>query len=218
MSVITISREVGSGGDSIAQELAKALNYRLVDKAMLEKILKQFGFVQFAQDYEAAASYWDRMDGTRLDMVTTMNRVLQATASLGNVIMLGRGSFAVLGEYSNVLNVRLQAPFAARVERIMAERKLTDLATAEKIVKESDQVRASFIQSWYGLRWDVASYFNLVIDTSIVSDDTAVEWILRAREGAEKSTAEYKRSLGSLVVDDAVVLRAVREMFENNAA
>lgn len=218
MSVITISREVGSGGDSIAQELAKALNYRLVDKAMLEKILKQFGFVQFAQDYEAAASYWDRMDGSRLDMVTTMNRVLQATASLGNVIMLGRGSFAVLGEYSNVLNVRLQAPFAARVERIMAERKLTDLATAEKIVKESDQVRASFIQSWYGLRWDVASYFNLVIDTSIVSDDTAVEWILRAREGAEKSTAEYKRSLGSLVVDDAVVLRAVREMFENNAA
>lgn len=218
MSVITISREVGSGGDSIAQELAKALNYRLVDKAMLEKILKQFGFVQFAQDYEAAASYWDRMDGTRLDMVTTMNRVLQATASLGNVIMLGRGSFAVLGEYSNVLNVRLQAPFAARVKRIMAERKLTDLATAEKIVKESDQVRASFIQSWYGLRWDVASYFNLVIDTGIVSDDTAVEWILRAREGAEKFTAEYKRSLGSLVVDDAVVLRAVREMFENNAA
>lgn len=218
MSVITISRELGSGGGHIAQELAKASNYRLVDKAMLEKILKQFGFVQFTQDYEAASSYWDRMDETRLDMITTLNRVLQATASLGNMIMLGRGSFAVLGEYANVLNVRLQAPFAVRVKRIMAERNLTDLAKAEKIVKESDQIRASFIQSWYGLRWDVASYFNLVIDTSIVSGDTAVEWILNAREGIEKSTAEHKRSLASLVVDDAVVLRTVREMIESNAA
>lgn len=218
MSVITISRELGSGGGYIAQELAKASNYRLVDKAMLEKILKQFGFVQFTQDYEAASSYWDRMDETRLDMITTLNRVLQATASLGNMIMLGRGSFAVLGEYANVLNVRLQAPFAVRVKRIMAERNLTDLAKAEKIVKESDHIRASFIQSWYGLRWDVASYFNLVIDTSIVSGDTAVEWILCAREGIEKSTAEHKRSLGSLVVDDAVVLRTVREMIESNAA
>lgn len=218
MSVITISREIGSEGAYIAQQLARTLNYRLIDKAILEKILKQFGFVQFAQDYEAAASYWDRMDGTRLDMIATLNRVLQATASLGNMIMLGRGSFAVLGGYADVLNVRLQAPFAVRVKRIMAERNLADLAKAEKIVKESDQARASFIQSWYGLRWDVASYYNLVLDTSIISRDTAVEWILCAREGVEKSSAEYKRSFGSLVVDDAVVLRTVREMLESDAA
>ena len=218
MSVITISREIGSEGVYVAQQLARTLNYRLIDKAMLEKILKQFGFVQFAQDYEAAASYWDRMDGTRLDMIATLNRVLQATASLGNMIMLGRGSFAVLGGYSDVLNVRLQAPFAVRVKRIMAERNLADLAKAEKIVKESDQARASFIQSWYGVRWDVASYYNLVLDTSIISRDTAVEWILCAREGVEKSSAEYKRSFGSLVVDDAVVLRTVREMLESDAA
>lgn len=218
MSVITISREIGSEGAYIAQQLARTLNYRLIDKAILEKILKQFGFVQFAQDYEAAASYWDRMDGTRLDMIATLNRVLQATASLGNMIMLGRGSFAVLGGYADVLNVRLQAPFAVRVKRIMAERNLADLAKAEKIVKESDQARASFIQSWYGLRWDVASYYNLVLDTSIISRDTAVEWILCAREGVERSSAEYKRSFGSLVVDDAVVLRTVREMLESDAA
>lgn len=218
MSVITISREIGSEGVYVAQQLARTLNYRLIDKAMLEKILKQFGFVQFAQDYEAASSYWDRMDGTRLDMIATLNRVLQATASLGNMIMLGRGSFAVLGGYADVLNVRLQAPFAVRVKRIMAERNLADLAKAEKIVKESDQARASFIQSWYGVRWDVASYYNLVLDTSIISRDTAVEWILCAREGVEKSSAEYKRSFGSLVVDDAVVLRTVREMLESDAA
>lgn len=217
MSVITISRELGSEGTRIAEQLAKALDYRLIDKTVLETILKQFGFVQFARDYESTASYWDRMDDSRLEMMATLNRVLQATASLDNVILLGRGAFVVLGGYANVLNVRLQAPFATRVQRVMASRNLTDRAKAEKIVKESDQVRLSFIQSWYGVRWDVATYFNLVIDTSVVDSAMAVDWIAAAQRAAAQATPDAGRNLKSLVVDDAVVMRTVREMIERDA-
>lgn len=216
MSVITISREIGSEGAVIAQQLARALDYRLIDKTMLESVLKQFGFVQFARNYEASASYWDRMDESRLEMVATLNRVLKATASLDNVILLGRGAFVVLGGYANVLNVRLQAPLATRVQRVMDRRNLADRAKAEKIVKESDQVRASFIQSWYGVRWDIASYYNLVIDTSLVGSDMAVDWIVAAQKSVAQTTADSRRDLKSLVVDDLVVMRAVQEAFGSN--
>ncbi len=216
MSVITISREIGSEGAVVAQQLARALDYRLIDKTMLESVLKQFGFVQFARNYEASASYWDRMDESRLEMVATLNRVLKATASLDNVILLGRGAFVVLGGYANVLNVRLQAPFTTRVQRVMDRRKLTDRAKAEKIVKESDHVRASFIQSWYGVRWDIASYYNLVIDTSLVGPDMAVDWIVAAQKAVAQTTADGRRDLKSLEVDDVVVLRAVQEAFGSN--
>jgi cytidylate kinase len=216
MSVITISREIGSEGAVVAQQLARALDYRLIDKTMLESVLKQFGFVQFARNYEASASYWDRMDESRLEMVATLNRVLKATASLDNVILLGRGAFVVLGGYANVLNVRLQAPLATRVQRVMDRRNLADRAKAEKIVKESDQVRASFIQSWYGVRWDIASYYNLVIDTSLVGSDMAVDWIVAAQKSVAQTTADSRRDLKSLVVDDLVVMRAVQEAFGSN--
>lgn len=216
MSVITISREIGSEGAVVAQQLARALDYRLIDKTMLESVLKQFGFVQFARNYEASASYWDRMDESRLEMVATLNRVLKATASLDNVILLGRGAFVVLGGYANVLNVRLQAPFTTRVQRVMDRRKLTDRAKAEKIVKESDHVRASFIQSWYGVRWDIASHYNLVIDTSLVGPDMAVDWIVAAQKAVAQTTADGRRDLKSLEVDDVVVLRAVQEAFGSN--
>lgn len=217
MSVITISREIGSEGTTVAQQLARTLDYRLIDKTMLESILKQFGFVQFARDYEASASYWDRMDESRLDMIATLNRALKATASLDNVVLLGRGAFVVLGGYANVLNVRLQAPLATRVQRVMARRNLTDQAKAERIVKESDQARASFIQSWYGARWDIAGYYNLVIDTSIASPEMAVDWIAAARAAMAQATADTRRDLKSLVVDDMVVMRAVQEALESYA-
>lgn len=217
MSVITISREIGSEGTAIAQQLARTLDYRLIDKTMLESVLKQFGFVQFVQQYEGSASYWDRMDESRTNMITTLNRVLKAAASLDNVILLGRGAFVVLAGYADVLHVRLQAPLATRVQRVMVRRNLTDRAKAEKIVKESDQARSLFIQSWYGARWDIASYYNLVIDTSIVSPDRAVDWIAAARASAALATAGAGRDLKSLEIDDVVVMRAVQEALESTA-
>jgi cytidylate kinase len=205
MTVITISREIGSEGSFVAHEVARALKYTLIDKNFLEKILSQYGFVQFEQEYENTSNFWERPDRNHFSMIEMLNRVILTTASVGNVVFLGRGSFTVLGGFSDVFNVRLQAPFNIRVKRVMKEKNIADQATAEKAVAESDSVRAAFMQSWYGVRWDTASYFDLVIDTSKVSLETAVAWILEAAGGIAAAPQDEKTSLAGLKIDPAMV-------------
>ena len=201
MAVITISRELGSEGSYIASHTAQALGYALVDKKVIEHVLSQYGYVQFGKDYETAPNIWERMDSNKGNMISMLNRVLQAMASYGNVVILGRGSFAVLGDFTDVLNVRLQAPLSVRIRRIMAERSIKDMDIAEALVRESDKVRSAFIQSWYGVRWDQADAFDLVIDTSKVRPDQAVKWIIDAQQGLKDLRISFKPTTQSIQVD-----------------
>lgn len=176
MPVITISREIGSQGDTIAEKTAKRLGYQLVDKDILEKIFRQYGFVDFKETYDESG-FWARFDRHRAEMITMLNNVIEGIVQHGNVILLGRGGFAVLKGYADVLNVRIQAPFALRVKRVMENQVFANWSQAEEFVIESDRVRKEFVESIYGKQWDSVSAFDLVIDTRKISPDTAVDWL-----------------------------------------
>ncbi len=213
MAVITISRELGSGGTYVSRQVAQGLGYHLVEKDTLQKVLSQYGFAQFETEYESAPSFWERLDSNRIQMIDMLNRVILAVAQHGNAVILGRGSFAVLDNYRDVLNVRIQAPLPVRARRVMAEQGIDDYAKAEALVKESDLVRATFLQSWYGVRWDTAGMFDLVLDTSKVPCDLAVRWILEAHNIMDEIQTEDQPALDSLNVDE-LLARAVAETLE----
>ncbi len=213
MNVITISRELGSGGTYISRQVAQALGYHLVEKDTLQQVLGQYGFAQFETEYESAPSFWERLDSNRIQMIEMLNQVIMAVAQHGNVVVLGRGSFAVLDNYRDVLNVRIQAPLPVRVRRVMVEQNITDFEKAEALVKESDHVRSTFLQSWYGERWDTAGMYDLVLDTSKVPCDLAVRWILEVHEIMGEIKPEDQPSTDTLNVDE-LLARVVAETLE----
>ncbi len=213
MAVITISRELGSGGTYISRQVAQALGYHLVEKDTLQKVLSQYGFAQFEAEYESAPSFWERLDSNRIQMIEMLNQVIVAVAQHGNAVILGRGSFAVLDNYRDVLNVRIQAPLPMRARRVRVEQKITEFARAEAVVKESDLVRSTFLQSWYGVRWDTAGMFDLVLDTSKVPCDLAVRWILEVHEIMDEMEAGDQPSTGAIKVDE-LLARAVAETLD----
>lgn len=217
MAVITISREFGSAGSSIAQSVAQTLGYHLVDKGTIEKVLSQYGFVEFDKAYDAAPGFWALFDARRVEMVGMLDRVVQALARQGNVVILGRGSFAVLRDLADVLNVRIQAPLPLRVKRVMAQQKITGTAQAEALVKENDRVRAVFIESYYGLRWADASAFDVVLDTGKVPPDLAVTWLVEIAQVLSKLKGGDRPTTNSLLVDP-VLAEAVAAVLNNQAA
>lgn len=176
MPVITISREIGSQGDTIAEKTANKLGYQLVDKNTLEKVFCQYGFIDFKETYDEIG-FWARFDPHRTEMITMLNQIIEGIVQHGNVVLLGRGGFAMLKGYADVLNVRIQAPFALRVKRVMENQIFESWAKAEEFVLESDRIRKEFVESVYGKQWDSVSAFDLVIDTRKVAPDTAVEWL-----------------------------------------
>lgn len=212
MCVITVSREFGSDGSAIAQNVAQALGYQFVDRQAIAKILSQYGFVEYTDDYDSAAGFWDRFDARKTEMVSMLNRVIQALAHRNNIVLLGRGSFAVLGDYADVLNVRLQAPLAVRVQRVMEGQNLTNVEATETLVKENDKKRAAFIESFYGNQWVTAKAFDLVVDTAKISPEIAGRWIIESAQTIDAQDKIGKRTTAAIEVDP-VLAKVVEEMF-----
>lgn len=206
MAVITISREYASQGDYVAQQVAHALGYHLVDKEFIAAILSQYGIVEFDRGYEALPGFWERFSARHFQdreiAVDMLNRVVRGVAQHGNVVILGRSGFAILKGLSDVLHVRIQAPFPARAMRVAAEQGLT-LQQAEALVREQDKVRAGFVEEFYAVAWDTSSLFDLVINTDKIAPEMAVHWIVEATQALTAGLA-VGPTTGTITVDSVL--------------
>jgi cytidylate kinase len=194
MAVITISREFSSGGGKRAETVAKELGYHFVDKQSIERILDQYGFVDFSKEYESPPGVWASFNSRIADMSGMLNLVTRAIARHGNSVILGRGSFAVLCGFADVLNVRIKAPFEFRVNRMMVENAVAERSQAEAMVREGDRIRSSFVRSMYGVHWDAFSSFDIVADIGKIAPDAAAAFITAAARGLEKHIPEGPRT------------------------
>lgn len=183
MTVITISREFGSGGDLLAEKVAQALGYHLVDKAFVSAVLCQYGLAEFDNEYEKQPGFWESFDTEKAErrdtMVRMLNQVVRAVARHGNVVILGRSGYAILAGLADVLHVRLQAPLEDRIELVRYEKNLS-LIEATALVKEKDKVRKSFVESFYRVPWESSHAFDIALNTSRVPVDIATDWVIQA--------------------------------------
>jgi cytidylate kinase len=134
---------------------------------------------------------------------------VRAVAQHGDVVILGRSGFAILGSFADVLHVRLQAPFAARVARVLAQQTMTT-EQAEAAVKERDRVRTAFVEEFYQVPWGAIQAFDLVVNTDKISPDLATTWVIDAAKAFVTGPAGDKPTTGSIEVD-AVLAGAVSE-------
>jgi cytidylate kinase len=216
MVVITISRQYGSEGDRIAEKVAQALGYSLVDKTLLGSLLGQYGLVEFDKEYDVLPGFRDKFSAQksqrRDQMVAMLNRIVRAIAQRGSVVIVGRSGFAVLQGFADVLNVRIQSPLAVRIDRVMAQQAVT-AEQAETMVRESDKARTSFVESFYRAHWDAASAFDLVIDTGKVSPDLAATWLIDAANALSEKEMSDRPTCSSIQVDP-ILAKAVADALD----
>ena len=212
MRVITISREFGSGGSLLAEKVASALGYHLVDKTFISEVLRQYGLAEFDIEYEKQPGFWEGFDTERYErrdlMVRMLNQVVRAVARHGNVVILGRSGYAILAGLADVLHVRLQAPFDDRVATVGAAKGISP-ADASVLVKAEDKIRRSFVESFYRTHWDAAHAFDIAINTAHVPIAQATDLVLQAAR-LPCRRADAKPTTGLLDVD-AVMRRTIAE-------
>lgn len=216
MSVITISRETGSGGHQIAERVAHTLDYRLVDKAIIGRVYSRYACDEFGLDVGYVPELWSRFDvpnhERRVLMVDLLNQVILALAHLDRMVIVGRSSFAVLAGFSDALNVRIQAPLATRIKRIAERRNIADTKQAEALVKQSDTLRAGFIEGFYGSQWDSARAFDFVIDTDKIALDMATRWLIQAAQALSADSHASIKTLKAIQVVPALASIVAEEI------
>lgn len=208
MAIITISREMGSGGIPIVHQVAKDLKYTLVDGDVIRDAAEDYDLSQDAlqQIDEKPPAFVENLDR---QIELNMNRIqliVLERALKGNVVIYGRGGQDLLPDVTSAFRVRIIAPFEERVER-WAQREWIDPDLARSLVRKSDQQRAGFIKYYFDRNWTNPIEYDLVINTIRISNETAVELITKA------VTDPYlveKRDTSKLKIQDLIIQKKIQ--------
>ena len=196
--VITINREVGSGGRTVGRKLAELLGVKYCDKAIVQGLTQKFGLsIERIEEIKAQKkSWWNDISNyyntlvnsadqpmeaeVKLDnkiMFDTEKRILQELASQTSCVVAGRTGFMVFRNWPNHLNIFIQASMEHRIKRIMERQNVTE-KEARAIIAKLDADRETYIKKYEDTsRYDTRNY-QLVINMDDLSEDDAVAVIM----------------------------------------
>jgi cytidylate kinase len=105
--------------------------------------------------------------------------IMTGLAARGNVVIIGRGSPAILRDCGDALHVATTAPLDTRVQRV-AERDGVPPAKAKEYVEESDRGRADFHHKYFKVDPSDPDLYDLVLNTARFSTGDAARLIVAA--------------------------------------
>jgi cytidylate kinase len=207
MAIITISREMGSAGIPIAQKAAEKLHYTLIDGEAIRAAAPRYGLSpeNLEKADEKPPAFVEKLDEQMLVDLHQIELIILEYAKQGNVIIYGRGGQDLLRELNSVLRVRIIAPFEERVER-WAEREWIDPELARFLVRKSDQQRSGFIKYYFDRDWEDPLGYDLVINTSRLSADTAVKLIC---DGVKDKNLVEQKGYSKKLLADLIIRKRV---------
>jgi cytidylate kinase len=199
MSIITIARQLGAGGAEVADRLSDALGWRLLDRALVERIATDLNVTpdQVEAQAERVESFVERLgmylsEGYPqslpvLEWVSAeqtaraAKRVVTAVVDEGPAVIVGHGAQCVLRDDRRAFHVLVYGSEPARIERA-ARRYEVDPEEAARRIRASDADRTRYIRENFGREWLNPTLYHLCIDTGRVGIPEAARLIQSAVE------------------------------------
>jgi cytidylate kinase len=183
MAIITVSRELAALGNETAQELAKLLGYRFVDKQALEERIKSYGIEaqKFKKYDERKPSFWASLSQDRDDYLHYLKTAIFAEAEQGSCVFIGRGASVVFKNMPAVLSIFLVAPLKIRIERVKNYFHC-DEKQAKQIIARSDQDRAGFHLYFFDTDWKAPGNYHLSLNTAVFHPSVCADIIKQMRD------------------------------------
>ncbi len=181
MTAITISRQLGSMGDEVAQAVAQRLNFDVVSRDLVNQAALRAGVPEVALATIDDLGLLDVRPSPKAQRAyhQAMHAIMEELASRGNVIIIGRAGQIILKKYPEVLHIKVIAPAALRAERI-ASQKNVSLVAARAQIEASDRSRRNYLRRYYHAGWNNPELFDLIINTARLSPEQAACLICQA--------------------------------------
>ena len=176
--VVTLSRDYGSGGREIAQQLAKRLAVPVYDKELLDAVVERSGADPrlLAQLDEKTRGFWDTwilslLSGENLLEENYRRHLVKVVLGIlytGNGgVIIGRGAHLILAQ-QDVFRVRITASPETCAERV-AKKRAVSPEDARKLVELVNQNRSKFVWDVFKQRLNEPTTFDLTINTDRVA-------------------------------------------------
>lgn len=201
--VITINRELGSGGRTVGRKLAEKLEVPFYDKSLIQQLKKKYGlntqeierlkgqkhnwWAEFKRSMMMMPNYvapqvlpdYSNMPDFLItdDIFKSETEILKGIAADGSCVIAGRSGFYIFRDHPNHLSILIQASMKHRIERVMLKQNTT-AEEAKAIIKKVDESRENYVKKYTGFsRYDTRNY-DLVINADDHSEDEIVDMII----------------------------------------
>lgn len=178
MAILTVSRQMGSLGDEVAEALSRKLGWESITRSQL---ITRF-FQDITDEHEQhllneSAKFFlaqSRAGGTYYDVLKTS---LFELAQKQSAILVGFGSQIIFAGSNDALHIRIVAPEKVRIARIRRQFHVSE-TEAIQILNTADRKHKRFVSTVYGVDLSDFSLYDLTLNTGALSVDECAAAIL----------------------------------------
>ena len=190
--IITISREFGSGGRFIGEEVAKKLGIAYYDKNIISQIAEKSGlspeYIQESAELSPKKGLLayvlagrDITGKSVEDMVYEVQRkVILELAEKEPCVIIGRNADFILKTRDDVLNVFIHGDMPEKIQRITRLYKVNE-QEAIKMMADTDKRRRTNYDFYTDQKWGKASNYTLCLNSSQIGYDRCEMIIMECR-------------------------------------
>ncbi len=195
--IVTICREFCSGGKEVGLKLANKIGCECYDKKIISLAAKESGFTETLFEdidekptnsflYSIAMGtpsttglFFQNNDFLTNDkLFGIQSEVIRNIAKEKSAVIVGRCSDYILRNEENIVKVYIRSETDFKVKRLLDTRKDLDYKHAENLLYKTDKKRGHYYSYYTGKEWNSTSNYDLVINTSKVGINGAVDIIL----------------------------------------
>ena len=202
--VITINRELGSGGRTIGEKLAKGLGVAFYDKALIQGLQEKYDLtIEEIERLKGQKHNWwaDLKRSLKItpnyvapqiisakdsipdflitdDIFQSETEILKGIAEEESCVIAGRSGFFVFRDHPNHLSILIQAGMDYRIDRLVEKRGISR-EEAQRIINEVDTGRENYVKKYTGTsRYDTRNY-DIVLNAAEHTEDEIVDLIVQ---------------------------------------
>lgn len=177
VKIITVSREFGSGGRYLGEEIAKRLGWTYYDKEIILKTAEKTGlsekFIEKSGEYAPAKNIFAyaftgrNRAGSSLEdyMYSVQREIILDLAEQGNCVIVGRCADYILKDRADCMNVFICGNTKEKCERIRNLYQVTE-EEAKRLLKETDKKRSLHYGYYTEREWGRAANYTICLNSS----------------------------------------------------
>ena len=179
--IITIAREYGSGGRTIAQKVAEKLQLVYYDNQIIDLAAQELGFdidtIRKAAQEKSSGFLYTMVGGSfqmplNDQVFATQSKIIRHLALHDSCIIVNGCADYILEDFDQVLKVFIHAPLASRVKRV-SEEYMETMDDVTKYVQTKDKKRANYYNYYTTNKWGALKNFDLTINSDLGLDEVA---------------------------------------------
>lgn len=204
MTIVAITREMGSLGKDVAQGVGDALGVPVVYHEIIDHLADRMRVRKshVTRLLDGSAGLLERMTADKTSLsIYAAEEIATVALRDGGAVIRGWGATHLLRTVPHVVCVRVCAPFEVRQQRMMQRLATADAEKVAAEIRDNDEAHGAIVRRHFSVDFGDAEQYDLVLNTQRMSVAECVEQVLRvARSPAFAETPASRQQLEDLAL------------------